>query len=60
MRAVGSWFREDSAECIDRVWQMVGLLKRSGVAVELIRTTQPGYVTYEDEQQVTAVPFADR
>jgi hypothetical protein len=39
---------------------MVDLIRRIGITVELIRTTQPGYVTYEDELQVTAIPFTDR
>jgi hypothetical protein len=30
------------------------------VHVQLIRTTQRGYVTSEDEHQVAAVPFTDR
>ena len=55
-----SWFKDDAAECIGRAWRLVWLLERNGRTIETIRTTHPGYVTYQDEQQVTAIPFSDR
>ena len=38
----------------------VRVLERNGVVVELVRTHNPGYLTYEDENQVAAIPFSDR
>lgn len=55
-----SWFKDDARACVQRAWKLVRMLERSGVIVECVRTTQPGYVTYEDEHQVTAIPFVDR
>jgi hypothetical protein len=55
-----SWFKDDAQACIRNVWSLVRLLEQNGVAVELIRTSNPGYVTYEDDNQVAAIPFSDR
>lgn len=54
------WFRDDARRCLRRAWIVTILLKRHGIVVEFLRTRQPGYVTYEDHQQVAAIPFADR
>jgi len=52
-----SWFRPTAVEDIDRMTSLVNVLKRYGYPVEIIRTTRPGYVVYEDEFQVVAVPL---
>lgn len=54
------WFKDDAKRCLRRAWLMVQILERNGVVVEFVRTQYPGYVTYEDRQQVAAIPFADR
>lgn len=54
------WFKDDAAECIAKAWALARILERNGVGVDFVRTTAPGYVTYEDEHQVAAIPFADR
>lgn len=54
-----SWFKHDAQECIARVWRLVEILRANEVDVRLITTTRPGYVTYEDESQLVAVPFND-
>ncbi len=38
---------------------MIAVLENNGVHVRTIKTVRPGYVVYEDEFQVVAVPFAD-
>jgi hypothetical protein len=38
---------------------MIVLLERHDVPVRMIKTTRPGYVVYEDNFQIVAVPFAD-
>ena len=35
------------------------LKERYGIEVEIITTTRPGYIVYEDRFQVAAYPFAD-
>jgi hypothetical protein len=51
-----SWFKADSL-MVGRARTMANILEQNGITVELLRTTRPGYVVYEDEDQVVAVPF---
>ncbi len=54
-----SWFKDSAREHIGKMREMVALLEHHDVSVRMIKTTRPGYVVYEDEFQVVAVPFAD-
>ena len=55
-----SWFKASAEEHISKIWELIALLDNHGVRVEMINTTRPGYVIYEDNFQIVAVPFADR
>ncbi len=37
--------------------ELVGLLEHKGIPVTELRTDKPGYILYEDECQVVAMPF---
>jgi hypothetical protein len=52
-----SWFKPSAIECIERMSILIEVLKRNGVLVKSIQTSRPGYVVYEDAQQVVAEPF---
>jgi hypothetical protein len=54
-----SWFKDSAGGRIGKMREMVALLKHHDVPVRMIKTTRPGYVVYEDEFQIVAVPFAD-
>jgi hypothetical protein len=54
-----SWFKDSAREHINKMREMVVLLEHHDVPVRMIKTTRPGYVVYEDEFQIVAVPFAD-
>jgi hypothetical protein len=54
-----SWFKDSAREHIGKMHEMVALLKHHDVPVRMIKTTRPGYVVYEDDFQIVAVPFAD-
>jgi len=54
-----SWFKDSAGEHIGKMHEMVALLKHYDVPVRMIKTARPGYVVYEDEFQIVAVPFAD-
>lgn len=54
-----SWFKASAREHISRMREMIAVLENNGVHVRTIKTVRPGYVVYEDEFQVVAVPFAD-
>jgi hypothetical protein len=54
-----SWFKDSAREHIGRIREMVALLKRHDVPVKMMKAKRPGYIVYEDEFQIVAVPFAD-
>jgi hypothetical protein len=54
-----SWFKDSAPEHIRKMREMSALLEHHDIRVRMIKTTRPGYVVYEDEFQVVAVPFAD-
>ena len=54
-----SWIRASSYEHMTKLRRLAALLEASGVQVNELRTRRPGYIVYEDDQQVVALPFAD-
>jgi hypothetical protein len=54
-----SWFKDTATEHIQMMHRLTHVLRAHGVHVEIIKTDRPGYVVYQDEYQVTAVPFGD-
>jgi hypothetical protein len=54
-----SWFKVSAREHIEKIWDLVALAEQRGVEIQMIRSDRPGYVVYEDEYQVAAVPFRD-
>lgn len=55
-----SWFRSDATQCLKYAEAMADLLRTHGVEVDRLTCTNPGYITYEDDHQVVAVPFNHR
>jgi hypothetical protein len=51
------WFRSEHRDMVQRLWELVLLLRNHGFLVELVRTRKPGRVCYEDEYQVAAIPW---
>ena|ERR1035441_3575372 len=47
-----SWFRDNAAEPIRRMWEIAALLKDHGVPVRMLRSANPGRVLYEDSYQI--------
>ena len=54
-----SWVRASASEHVARLRRLAEILQSIGIDVEELRTKRPGYVVYEDEHQVVALPFAD-
>ncbi len=54
-----SWIRASAHDHIGRLRRMAELLQGLGISVHELRTVRPGYVLYEDDHQVVALPFAD-
>lgn len=55
-----SWFRSDATQYLKYAEAMADLLRTHGVEVERLTCINPGYITYEDDHQVVAVPFHHR
>ena len=53
-----SWLKSTAGQHVSRVRELVSLLEHKGIAVSELRTEKPGYVLYEDEHQVVAMPFS--
>jgi hypothetical protein len=47
-----AWFKHDADEPVNRMWDIVALLREHGVVVRLLRSDNPGRVLYEDQVQV--------
>lgn len=54
-----SWFKLAAAEHIAHMRELVALLEHKDIAVEELRTDKPGYIVYEDEHQIAAIPFTN-
>jgi hypothetical protein len=54
-----SWLKLSAADHVTRMRELVALLAHKDVIVDELRTDRPGYVVYEDEHQVVAMPFSD-
>jgi hypothetical protein len=53
------WFRSGARRLISRMHLMCWILNEHGLCTEMITTRRPGYVVFEDENQVAAVPFRE-
>jgi hypothetical protein len=56
--AIG-WFKGTSAEYVRRARSICRILNDHGVHTEMITSARPGYIVFEDEHQIAAVPFAE-
>ena len=54
-----SWFKDSATKHIAMMREVKAILESHGVAVDVIATDRPGYITYEDDYQVAAESFAD-
>jgi hypothetical protein len=48
------WFRAEHAVMTRQIWSVVTGLRLSGCEVQLLRTTWPGRIAYQDEYQIAA------
>jgi hypothetical protein len=54
-----SWIRAVAHDHSKKLRRMAELVQASGVSVHELRTVRPGYILYEDNHQVIALPFSD-
>ncbi|HWD86543.1 MAG TPA: hypothetical protein VG367_00355 [Mucilaginibacter sp.] len=56
-----SWFKDSAKEHIKRMQDFIEIAEEYDILIERVASKAPGYIVYEDEYQVSAVPFkADR
>ena len=55
-----SWFKPVATEHIKQMHQLKLALEACGVHVEILRTTRPGRIIWQDEHQLVAEPGAKR
>ena len=54
------WFRSDAGRTVNRLWKVVNILRRHGIFVRMMLTSDPGSIVYKDRHQVAAVPMGRR
>jgi len=54
-----SWYKSTAREYVSRMHAMCRILNEHGIMTEMITSTRPGYIVFEDEHQIAAVPFAE-
>ena len=54
-----SWFKSSATEYVSRMHSICRILNQHGVTTEMITSTRPGYIVFEDKHQIAAEPFAE-
>jgi len=52
-----SWFKDSAKEHIRKIQEFIEIAERYDIIVERVASKNPGYIVFEDEYQVSAVPF---
>ncbi len=52
------WFKSTATEHIARMRALAALLEHKDMSVATFESEKPGYILYEDEYQVAAIPFS--
>lgn len=51
------WFRSEAGEMLERIWDLVAILREEDVQVRMVWTREPGRIVYSDKHQIGAVPL---
>jgi hypothetical protein len=52
-----SWFKDSAKNHIKKIYAIIEILEKYGIIIETVTTKNPGYIIYEDDYQVSAIPF---
>jgi hypothetical protein len=52
-----SWFKDSATEHIQKMHELIEILERYDFIIERLNIRNPGYIVYEDDHQVSAIPF---
>jgi hypothetical protein len=53
------WFKNSATAHVSRMHSICRILREHEIATEMITSDRPGYVVFEDEHQVAAIPFSE-
>lgn len=54
-----SWFKDSAQDYIAHMRTVCHVLDQQGIPTEILITDRPGYIVFEDDHQVAAVPFSE-
>jgi hypothetical protein len=52
-----SWFTDSAQEHIQKMQHLIKIAERYDLIIDRIASKNPGYIVFEDEYQISAVPF---
>jgi hypothetical protein len=52
-----SWFKDTAKVHIKRIHDLIEIAEQYDIIIDRIASKNPGYIVFEDEYQVSAVPF---
>jgi len=52
-----SWFKDSAKEHIEKMYELKEILMKYELIIEIVAIKNPGYIVYEDEYQISAIPF---
>lgn len=54
-----SWYRDTAKEYIANMYAMSKILEKYGILSSVVKREDPGYIVYEDDIQVAAIPYRE-
>lgn len=51
------WIRHEAEDFVSHMWRIKSILENHDIYVEVLRSDNPGYVVYQDEFQIVALPY---
>ncbi len=54
------WYKDHARDHIHRMYDLCFLLEKYGRTWSMLKSMNPGYIVYEDDVQIAAVPFKTR
>ena len=54
-----SWFKSSATAHLNQMHALKEILERYEMRVDIIKRTRPGYIVYEDDHQVSTIPYRE-
>jgi hypothetical protein len=53
------WYRDTASDHIANMYELAKICEPYGIIFEIVKRADPGYIVYEDEYQVAAIPYRE-